>query len=181
MSLVVPSHRSGDMSALMDLLADPTKFQSRLDQLKKAEDAAKEQIALAGPASEIVNLRAEVDTLKAQAQEHEQHAREECERLIAEAGEQAKRIVADAQNEAGRLIEDANSVAAEAEDRRAQAQGERNAVERDRSALKARENELDAREQTLQQRAEDLAQERQSLEGDRARLVAARDAIELAL
>ena len=55
----------GDHSyAALELLANPTRLQAKLDQLKNAEESAREQIALAGPAGEILNIRAEIDGLK---------------------------------------------------------------------------------------------------------------------
>ena len=90
--------------AALELLADPTRLQNKIEQLRAAEDSAREQIALAGPAGEILNIRAGIDSLKEEAEQHEQHAREECERLISEAGDASREIRQKAEREADEIV-----------------------------------------------------------------------------
>jgi len=98
MSLVTPSHIAS-MSTL-ELLADPERLANHIGQLKTAEESARSQIALAGPASEILQLREKTGQLHDEA----------VETLSAAHGE-AQTIVEQAQSEAEQIIDDAARVA----------------------------------------------------------------------
>jgi hypothetical protein len=87
----------------LELLANPTRLQAKLDQLKAAEVAAHEQIALAGPASEIVKIRGEIDGLKELAADALKGAKADAAEIVAKAKEEAMEIMADAEAEASRV------------------------------------------------------------------------------
>lgn len=176
----IAGNQSQSLAAL-ELLANPERLQAKIDQLKAAEDSAREQIALAGPASEILSIRAEIDSLKAQAEETLQDAREQAFSIVTDAEQQAQSIVDVAQQDAARTVEDANNVAKAADDQRALATTKVAEAKRELSALQAREDELAEKEAALQQKAADLADQETSLQGERAKLANARAAIEAAL
>lgn len=176
MSLVTPSHQGTSFAAL-ELLADPAKLQQKIDALKAAEESAREQITLAGPASEILKIRAEIDGLKEQAEAHEQHAREECERLIAEAGDAAANIRAKAEQEKKALLAEAEEKLKKAEAVRSGAQSEAGLVKREKEVVAARKSELDHTAESLQQKAEALEQRVQELEGEKEKLAEVRELI----
>lgn len=177
MSLVTPSHQAGDMTVLMDLLADPTKLQARLDQLKRAEDSAKEQIALAGSASEIVQLRAEIEQLHQQAKDAVANAQVEGEAIITEANQEAANVVADAEAEASQIKQAAEDEKQRADTMLSDARAEATAVSRDRNALSARTTQCDQHEKQLQQRADALDIQEQELTEEKSKLARVRELI----
>jgi chromosome segregation ATPase len=167
--------------AALELLANPTALQERINSLRAAEDSAKEQIALVGPANEILSMRSEIDSLKQAAEDALKQAHLDADALVSVASSDAALIRERAKEEAAKTVEDANSIAQDAEARRAQAAENVAVVERELTALRTRESELDEREAALQQKAEDVDRLQNELKGDRARLATARDAIEAAL
>jgi len=167
--------------AALELLANPTQLQSKIDSLKAAEESAREQIALAGPASEILSIRAAIDEDQKAAQQAVDDALDQGEAITAEAKNQAALIVEKATQEANKLIEEAASRNEGAKLALNRAENAIAAVESDKRALQVREDELGDVEAALQQKAEELASRENELKGDRARLVTARDAINAAL
>jgi len=163
--------------AALELLADPTRLQAKIDSLKAAEDSAREQIELAGPASEILSIRAEIEAHVTEAAAQEQHARDECERLIAEAGDASREIRNNAKEQVAKEVAEAESRNAGAKLALEKAEGAMASVEREKQALQVREDELGDAEATLQQKAEELVSREHELTGEKARLAEVRDAI----
>ena len=89
--------------AALELLADPQKLQNKIAQLKAAEESAREQITLAGPASEILKIRAEIDGLKELAADALKGAKADAAEIVEEAKNEAMEILADAEAEASRV------------------------------------------------------------------------------
>ena len=163
--------------AALELMADPEKLKERIAQLKAAEESANEVIALAGPASEILSMREEIDSLKAQAEETVQSAREQAFSIVTDAEQQAQSIVEAAQHEAGRTVEEANSIAVEAQEQAVEARNAQASLQRDRDELDAAVRQNKAQEESLQQIAATLAEREQELEGEKSKLAAVRVAI----
>lgn len=172
---------SGQSMAALELLANPQRLQAKIDQLKAAEDSAREQIALAGPASEILSIRANIDADREAAQKALDDALDKSEAIVEEAKTQARLIVDKATQESAQLVSESESRNESAKLLLEKAQHTRASVESEQQKLKAKWEELDAYDKSLQQRAADLDQSKRSLEGDQARLAKARDAIEAAL
>jgi chromosome segregation ATPase len=167
--------------AALELLADPAKLQSKIDSLKAAEDAAREQITLAGPASEILQIREEIDGLKELAEDNYNGAKADAEALMSKAREDAAQIISKAHTEAAEAVEDANKVVEQAEAISSGAKTEHNAAVREREVVEARKSEQDHRDETLQQKADALDAREQELEGEKAKLTEARELIQKAL
>jgi chromosome segregation ATPase len=159
------------------LLANPDLLQKRLDQLENAQKAAQAVIDRAGPIEDIERARVEIEDLKAKAEAQEQHAREECERLISEAGDAAGEITRKAQEQANKLVAEAESRNSGAKLALERAEGAMAAVESKERALQVRVDELGDAEANLQQKAEELASRENELIGEKARLAEVRDAI----
>ena len=171
----------GQSMASLELLANPTALQERIDQLKQAEESANEVLALVGPANEILSMREDIENLKQAAQDALDQAQADADSIVDKAEQDAALIKDRAQAEAAQTVEQANAVAKDAEGRRAKAAENVAVVERELTAIRTREGELDEQAAALQQKAEELTSQAASLQGERARLVAARDAINAAL
>lgn len=163
--------------AALELMADPERLKERIAQLKAAEDSANEVIALAGPASEILSMREQIDSLHAQAEETVDKAKEHAFPIVTDAEEQAQLIVEKAQQEAGRTVEEANSIAVDAQEQAVKARNAQAELQRDRDELAAAERQNKAQEESLQQIAAKLAEREQELEGEKSKLAAVRVAI----
>lgn len=136
--------------AAVELLADPKKLDRTLKSLQDAQDRAQKSIDLAGPAQEIIAIRAEVAILKEQAVDAKGQALLDAENIVEEGKIQAQLIVDKATQEAGRTISDANSVAGDAELKLSQASNQVAAVEH---KLVQRGAELKKVEEGLTERA----------------------------
>jgi hypothetical protein len=172
---------SGQSFDALELLADPQRLKSKIDQLKAAEESAREQIALAGPASEILKIRAEIEDDQKAAQGAVDAALDQAESIASEAKTQAELIVEKATQEANKLIDEAASRNEGAKLALSRAENAMAAVESEKRALQVREDELGEAETLLHQKADALASREQELAGDRSRLATARDAINAAL
>lgn len=167
--------------AALELLANPSQLQAKIDQLKDAETSAREQITLAGPASEILSIRAAIDEDQKAAQEAVDNALDQAQSITDEAKNQAELIVEKATQEANEQVAEAASRNEGAKLALNRAENAMAAVESEKKALQVREDELGDVEAALHQRADELASREQELAGDKARLATARDAINAAL
>jgi len=167
--------------AALELLADPVRLQSKIDSLKAAEDAAREQITLAGPASEIMKIRGEIDGLKELAEDNYNGAKADAEALMSQARDDAAQIISKAQAEAAEAVEDAKKVVEQADAISSGAKTEHSAAVREREVVEARKSEQDHREVTLQQKADALDTRAQELEGEKVELAEVRELIQKAL
>lgn len=165
----------------LELLANPQRLQSKIDSLKAAEESAREQIALAGPASEILSIRASIEDDQKAAQEAVDAALDQAESITSEAKNQAELIVEKATQEANTLVDQAASRNEGAKLALNRAENAIAAVESDKRALQVRKDELDDAEATLHQKAAELASREHELIGAQSRLATARDAINAAL
>lgn len=156
--------------AALELLANPTQLQNKIDQLKAAEESAREQVALAGPASEILQIRGEIDGLKELAEDNYNGAKADAEVLLETAREEAAQIVANAQAEAGRVTAAIEVRASSSEEAHNQAMAALASAEKETRFLAQRADqlsnereELDQREATLDSLNSELLQEKSQL------------------
>jgi len=94
---------NGDASQIFSLLsvvANPDVYREKLKVLLDATEEHKKYLALVAPASEIVQIREDIEADKASAK-----------KLIDAAANTAKDIVSDAQNSAKSILDEANSFA----------------------------------------------------------------------
>ena len=87
-----------DFYDLIAVMADPAKFRERSEELRKLRDDAETKIALAGAATEVMELRAKAKM-----------ALEEAQQRIIDANLQADQLRARAKEEATRLLERAKT------------------------------------------------------------------------
>ena len=161
----------------LELLANPTRLQAKIDALKAAEESAREQITLAGPASEIVKIRSEIDALKEEAAETLLQARQQAEDLVAIARENAKQLMADTHEEAAKILASTEVKVNAAEAKLTIINQSAAAIEEDRKKVAARVEQLNGVEQALQQKADALDKRAQELEGEKVQLVKVRELI----
>ena len=161
----------------LELLANPTRLQAKIDSLKAAETSARAQIELAGPASEILKIRAEIDAIKEETSETLLQARAQVEALIQEAREDALKTVKDARQSADEILAGAEKKVKEAEAISRGAKTEHNAVVIQMESVKSQRADLDSREAALQQKADALASREQELEGEKDKLAQVRELI----
>ena len=157
----IAGNQGSSSFAALELLADPTRLQNKIDQLKAAEESAREQIALAGPASEILSIRAAIDEDQTAAQQAVDDALDQAQAIVDEAKNQAELIVEKATQEADRLTSSAASRDDSAKLALDKAQDSIAAVESEKRALQVREDELGDAEASLHQKADDLASREQ--------------------
>ncbi len=163
--------------AALELLADPAKLQAKIDSLKAAEENAREQIALAGPASEILKIRADIDADREEAELALINAHAEAERLVAEASESARTIVAKANEQAAELNAQADEINGIAAGNLATSNVAAAAVEADNKKVAVRVEQLNGVEESLQQKADALEMRAQELAGEKEKLAEVRELI----
>ena len=176
----------------LELLANPTKLEKTLKSLRDAEEKATKTIELAGPAAEIVTLRAEAGTLYKAAEEANAQALLDAEAIVEEGNVQAQLIVDKATQEANREKAGASAEIDEVKKLIATKEASIAAVElklnqrlvelqKDEDDLDDREADLDATAAELDVRAADLETLNVSLLKEKTKLAGAREQIDAAL
>jgi cell division septum initiation protein DivIVA len=94
---------------LTTLLADPAVYADKLKELTDATAENKKYVALVGPASEIVAIRAQADADRAAAAKALADAKTEASNIVTEAKVDAAGILADAQGQADTLVAQAKA------------------------------------------------------------------------
>lgn len=141
---------SAQLMSALSLLADPAKFQQRLDQLKTAEEVANAALARANIAGDVTAALAQAEQAKVNA-----HAlRNEAQEALTSASLRAKRLVEEAELNAKLISEGADAYRRDVE---AQV-----ATQLEALAVKVAEGERASSE--LLKRSEELARERKDLE-----------------
>ena len=161
----------------LELLANPTRLQAKIDALKAAEESAREQIALAGPASEIIQIREGIDAVRVAAEAEYKELIDKANAVVVEANQEAADIIADAEAEASRATAEADEAVKQAEARVAGIKSHESAVQRQIEVSNQRAADLDQRNEKLQQKAEALDTREQELEGEKVQLVKVRELI----
>lgn len=176
----------------LELLADPRKLDKTLASLKDAQERAQTAIDLAGPATEIVAIRAEIEASKVEAEEAKGQALLEAEAITEEAKTQAQLIVDKGTQEAGRITQVAADEAEEikklisiresaiaAVERKLEQRGAE--VQRADDGLVERVKALDDREAALDTRDVEIEKLNDSLLKEKTRLADAREHLNAAL
>jgi chromosome segregation ATPase len=124
MSLVGPDGSgggSGDFLAVAALLADSGRLQALYKELEDKKAQAQAVIALAGPASEILQIRASIDSELESAKAEHRKAKEERDSIVASALAQAAQTTENAAQRSNSARVDAAAILAEADRRLAAA------------------------------------------------------------
>lgn len=163
--------------AALELLADPTRLQNKIDQLKAAEESAREQITLAGPAGEILQIRSEIDGLKELAEVTLAGARDDANEILDKANSDASFLRERAKEEADAAREQADSTIAGAQKLADEATAAMAAVESTKREVAEKVNQLNGMSETLQQKADALDVRAEELKGKEEQLVKVRELI----
>jgi len=163
--------------AALELLADPTKLQQKIDSLKQAEENAREQIALAGPASEILQIRSEIGALKEEAEQTLGSARDDANEILDKANSDASFLRERADEEARAAREQADDTIAGAKKLADEATAAMAAVESTKRDVAAEIERINGIGQTLQQKADALDVRAEELKGKEEQLVKVRELI----
>jgi chromosome segregation ATPase len=143
----------GSSNQLLDLLSvvsNPKVYESKIQDLQDATDAYNKAIALAGPADEIVDLRAKAKDDRDAAKAELADAKAKASKAIADANAQANNIVLDATNKANVILSDAKNKQAETDKLQANVV----AAQADIQKLQAAADKLNA---TAQKKLDDAA------------------------
>jgi hypothetical protein len=168
---------SGMVTLPAYLLEDSPRLAKRLEDLRAAEERAKEAIALIGDASQIEQLRAQAAAERDEQDRLTAETRKECEELLAFAKREATDIVDRARETAEGLLlraqetearsqqttADASKVIAQAAETHADLQGREVSLMAEREALNKLQLDLHEREQLLLDEKSKLATVRERI------------------
>ena len=131
---IVGGQGGTDLGAMLGLLADPVALQAKYAQLEEARRQSQEVVDLAGPANEILAIRAQIDSLKAQAEAAGVQAAAAAQAISEEATQRAQTIIAEANVKADALVAQAQLTVKAANEKMAAA------VEEQRKVVKANDD-----------------------------------------
>lgn len=158
----------GLSSATLELLANPKALDKTLASLQSAENEAKKAIELAGPATEILQIRADIEVKLAEAEAVHDKAVEDAEAVEEKAKEKASQIVANAMQKAAEV---ANDFADE--------QAEKNKLlDKRESSIAAVESKLDQERAALQKVRDEQQEEHDALATQRTALAGRESEVE---
>jgi len=163
--------------AALELLADPSRLQSKIASLKAAEESAREQINLAGPAGEILQIRSEIDALKAEAETTLANARDDANEILDKANSDASFLRERAKSEADEAREQADNTIAGAKKLADEAGSAMAAVESERRKVAVEIDKLNSYGEALQQKADALDLRAEELKGKEEQFVKVRELI----
>jgi F0F1-type ATP synthase membrane subunit b/b' len=108
-------NEASQVLTLLSVMADPVAYNKKLNDLIEATEANKKFAELAGPASEIIEIRKEIEADKAAAKSDLADARRQASSLVADANKKAKSILAEANQKSDEIIARAQKKQEEAE------------------------------------------------------------------
>lgn len=174
---IAGNQSGGNYLEAMELLVNPQRFQEKLDQLKAATEAAQKQIALTGPADEILQIRSEIDALKAEAEQTLASARNDANEILDKANSDATFLRERAKEEADATNEQASNTIAGAKKLADSANSAIAAVESKQREIREEITRLNGIGTALQQKADALTQRDEELKGKEDKLVKVRELI----
>lgn len=177
MSISGSSISGGGTLLALELLANPTRFQAKIEQLKEAEDAAHKLIDLAGPASEILQIRSDIDADRAAAEKALAHAGENAKTIQRDAELRAAEMVQKAQAQADAIKEEARSRTAGIEKMEKDVTAKVQAAEASQKGLNARMLAAADLERSLEERAKELETLNEQLLQEKSKLATVREQI----
>jgi cell division septum initiation protein DivIVA len=100
---------------LLSVVSNPEVYAEKLKALVEATEANKKIVALVGPASEIMQIRKDIEADKAAAKTGLADARKQASTVVSDANKKAKAILAEASEKRDSILADAQAKQAEAE------------------------------------------------------------------
>jgi hypothetical protein len=143
----------GSSNQLLDLLSvvsNPKVYEAKIQDLQDATDAYNKAIALAGPADEIVDLRAKAKADRDAAKAELSDAKAKASKALADANAQANNVILDATNKANDIVNAAKNKQADTDKLQADVVASQNEVQKLQDAA----NKLNA---TAQKKLDDAA------------------------
>jgi F0F1-type ATP synthase membrane subunit b/b' len=169
--------QQNDASSLLEVLRNSELFEQRLTQLRDTEKQAQEVIALAGPASEITQIREQLREDEAKREELMSNAKAQAESILSKATEDAKSIVDGAEADAESIRDSVQKTLDAANSKLSEAQAEAQKTGKLNSDFEMAKQACHAREEALNARLLELEEERQLLADERKKLAGVRDQI----
>jgi chromosome segregation ATPase len=173
--------KSGMVTLPAYILEDSPRLAKRLDDLRQAEERAKEAIALIGEASQIEQLRAQAAAERDEQDRLTAETRKHCEKITADAKREAADRVAKAQEEAAVLLESAHAQTVTAEEARVQASKVIAEAAQTHTDLQGREVSLLQERESLNKLQLDLHEREQLLLDEKSKLATVREQIDTIL
>lgn len=169
--------QKNDAASLLEVLQNSEMLEKRLGQLRDAEAQAKAVIDLAGPASEIVQMREQIGQEHAALDKLRADTQADCDAENQAASEHAMALIAKAETDAADTRADADQVLATAQSKMSEANAEAQKTGKLNSDLAAAQQACAVREESLNARLLELEEERQLLADERKKLAEVRDSI----
>lgn len=173
--------KSGMVSIPAYILEDSPRLAKRLDDLRAAEERAKEAIALIGEASEIGQLRSQAAAERDEQDRLTAETRRHCEEITAKAKREAADIVNQARETAEGLAESAEKNISDAVVAQAQASKVIAEARKTHADLQGREVTLMAEREALNKLQLDLHEREQLLLDEKSKLATVREQIDTIL
>jgi hypothetical protein len=146
---------------LLSVMADPVAYNKKLADLVEATEANKKIVELVGPASEILQIRKDIEADKAAAKAELADARKQASATVSDANKKAKAILAEASEKRDSILADAQAKQAEVEAALAAANQRAHELDDLAAQLTAREAQLNAAARKVEEiREETLAQQK---------------------
>jgi hypothetical protein len=140
-------------SALLTLLSDPQRLQQSVAQLTEARNQAQAVIDLAGPANEILAIRAKLEVDRQQMTDLLLKAQAQADQTVMQAEATASAVIAEAQKAKQEMADEAIVILAKAKETLAQASAELSAHQQAKEEATSRLVDLG-----IQHRANEAAQ-----------------------
>ncbi len=146
---------------LLSVVSNPEVYAEKLKALVEATEANKKIVALVGPASEIMQIRKDIEADKAAAKTALADARKQASATVSDANKKAKAIIVEANLKRDDILADAQAKQAEVEAALTEAQSRARELDDLATQLTAREAQLNAAARKVEEiREETLAQQK---------------------
>lgn len=166
---------------LLGILSNPEQFRSKLEELRAAAKVAEDQIALAAPASEIVQLREQLRKAKEAQDARDASASAHHAQMMSDAQEEVDALIAEAKKSAESMQREASAAFSKAQAARGEIDRQVGELETRTQALRERERSLLTTEQAHNIRQTDLEKREAAVEAERKRLAALASNLQSAL
>jgi chromosome segregation ATPase len=166
---------------VLELLADPEKFKKALHSLKSEQKRLNDRIALAGKASEILEIRGRIEHELDDAREEKDAARDHAKATRERADLESQKVLAGAKGEAAERIDSAQEVLDDAKRRQAKAQEELAEVQRTETLLVEREQHIQNMEATLKNQLAESDTIHKQLLKEKSELASVRETLKAAV
>jgi len=135
-------NEASQVLTLLSVMADPVAYNKKLNDLIEATEANKKSVELVGPASEILQIRKDIEAEKAAVKDELADARKQASTMVSDAHKKARAILADAGQKSDNILAAAKAVQEEVGAALVAAQERSRALDDMATQLTAREKQL---------------------------------------